>query len=85
MRKGKCRQTDQEPWQEWSIQNEMGWEEGCILLGITAGNALCLSLNRPGQGGLFEVKEQVGHRLVTTLQMAPGDKTVGSRPLYSVS
>ena len=42
-------------------------------------------LNRPGQGGPFEVKEQVGHRLVTTLQMAPGDKTVGSRPLYSVS
>ena len=22
---GQVRQTDQEPWQEWSIQNEMGW------------------------------------------------------------
>ena len=25
-----------------------------------ADNALCLSLNRPGQGGLFEAKERVG-------------------------
>ena len=32
-------------------------------------NALCLSLNRPRQGGIIKVKEQVGHRLVTTTQI----------------
>jgi len=43
-------------------------------------NALCLSLNRPGQGGIFEAKERVGHRLVTAIQTALGDKTLGSTP-----
>jgi len=27
-------------------------------------NALCLALNRLGQGGIFEATERVGHRLV---------------------
>ena len=34
----------------------------------------------PGMGGIFTVKERVGHRLVTTTQMALGDKTLGSTP-----
>jgi hypothetical protein len=64
---GQVRQTDQEPWQGWSVQNEMGWRRDGLLPCITAGNALCLALNRPEQGGILTVKEQVGHRLVTTL------------------
>ena len=38
-------------------------EEGCILPGITAGNTLCLPLNRPEQGGgIITVKERLGRR-----------------------
>ena len=37
---------------------DLAEDDGCILPGITAGNALCLSLNRPGQGGSLEAKER---------------------------
>ena len=30
--------------------------------------------------GIIKAKERVGHRLVTTTQMALGDKTLGSAP-----
>ena len=30
-------------------------------------NALCLSLNRPRQGGIFEVKERLGRGVMTRL------------------
>jgi hypothetical protein len=29
--RGQVRQTEQEPWQEWSIQNEMGWRRDGLL------------------------------------------------------
>jgi hypothetical protein len=31
---GQVRQTDQEPWQEWSIQNEMGWRRDVSCLAL---------------------------------------------------
>ena len=51
MRKGKSVGRTKSAGRNRSIQNEMGWRRGGLLPCITAGNALCLSLNRPRQGG----------------------------------
>ena len=41
------------------VDSEWGWRGECLLPGITAGNALCLSLNRPGQEGVITVNERL--------------------------
>ena len=57
MRKGKSDRRTKSPGRNGRFRMRCGMEEGCILPGITAGNALCLSLNRPRQGGIIKVKE----------------------------